>query len=198
MLNVLDHSVVNHLDNRVLTRLRSLSLTHTQQHGVQPRNVTLLPLPHQTHTEQNKACTGVTKQPNENARVSGHSSQLEMARYGVNNLRVCKARVLGHFTPKLKWREVCLAISGSHLKLPKHPCLNLGASPHFLPPVLIATRRHFQVCVLSANACFIQAERVLAHDAIFAKVCTAASSDPSILVRRSQLQSPGRHGEEAL
>ncbi len=53
-----------------------------------------------------------------------------MAKHGVNNLQVHKARLLGHFTPKLKWGDTCLAISGSHLKVPKACVKNEGVSFH--------------------------------------------------------------------
>ncbi len=59
---------------------------------------------------------------------------LAMAKHGVNNFQVHKARVLHHFTPKLKWGGICLAVSGSHLKWPNTRVKN-QVSLHFVPPV---------------------------------------------------------------
>ncbi len=44
------------------------------------------------------------------------SVDLKMATYVVNNLQVHSVRVFGYFAPKLKWGNMCLAISGSYLK----------------------------------------------------------------------------------
>ncbi len=82
------------------------------------------------------------KHPNEKARVSGHFSSLEIARHGVNNLRVHKAMVLGHFTPKLKWGDSKLRCV-SHLSkfsslTHDRPCTNLQAAQELVP---VPTRR---------------------------------------------------------